>query len=218
MSWRVDVRAWVAALVAAALSLSGSAGLAGPVPAATPSAVEVSRDPGGVFHVRATFTVAAAPSVAWGVLTDYDHLAAFVPSMRRSLSTRTTDGRLTVEQEASGRIGPFTRTMHVVLDVTEEPRSRISFRDVSGRSFYTYAGSWSLAPAGDALLVTYTLAASPHRNPPLFAKSVVGSNARTFLDQLRREMVRREQAARTAQGFAGAGWQSSGVTYKAAVQ
>jgi len=73
--------------------------------------------------------------------------------------------------------------------------TRGAFRDVRGGSFRSYAGSWRIEPDGVGLRVTYTLDLRPRSSPPLFAKSIIASNARGLLEQVRSEIRRRAQPA-----------------------
>jgi hypothetical protein len=132
---------------------------------------------------------------SWSVLTDYDNLSSFVSSMRSSSAARPESGRLLVTQEAVGRAGPFSRTLHVVLDVTEEPPDRIEFHDVCRASFQSYAGAWAIESDGAGARVTYALEARPRSSPPFFARSILASNARGLLEQVRLEMLRRGRIA-----------------------
>ncbi|PYQ50628.1 MAG: hypothetical protein DMF78_15240 [Acidobacteria bacterium] len=141
-------------------------------------------------------TAAETPaSVAWAVLTDYDRVPSFVSSMRSSRAQREPSGRLLVAQEAVGHAGPFSRTMQVVLEVTEQAPDRIAFKDVCGGSFHSYAGSWTIEPERAGVRVTYVLEARPRSSPPLFAKSIMTSNARALLEEVRLEMLRRGRTA-----------------------
>jgi len=190
---------WAAAAAAAlALSMAGPAAAesrgAAP-PARAGSTVSVTSASGG-YRVEGSFRVDAPATVVWAVLTDYDRVSSFVSSMRSSTARRES-GRLLVTQEAVGRAGPFSRTMRVVLEVTEDAPERISFRDVCGGSFHSYAGSWTIARDGDGLRITYALDARPRSSPPLFARSIMASNARQLLEQVRTEILRRGQAPAT---------------------
>ena len=151
----------------------------------------------GTYRVTGTFHVDAPVGVVWDVLTDYDNLEGFVSSMRSSTSSRGASGKLMVIQEAVGRVGPFRRAMYVVLDVTEERPARIGFEDVSGGSFESYAGAWTLEPAaGGGVVVRYRLEVHPRSTPRLFGKSIVADNARGLLDEVRAEMLRRGRPTR----------------------
>ncbi len=156
---------------------------------ATPSVSVTSAS--GTYRIEGSFDVETPATIVWAVLTDYDRVPWFVSSMRTSTAQRESSGRLLVTQEAVGRAGPFSRTMHVVLDVTEQAPERIAFRDVCGGSFHSYAGSWTIASEGAGVRVRYTLEARPRSSPPLFAKSIMSSNARDLLEQVRLEILRR---------------------------
>jgi carbon monoxide dehydrogenase subunit G len=164
---------------------------------ANPAAqVSVTSGDAGVYRVEGSFCVEAPVPVAWAVLTDYDKLSSFVSSMRSSVSSRGPSGRLLVIQEAVGRAGPFKRTLNVVLDVSEEPPARIVFQDVSGGSFHSYIGSWTIEPdTGGGIRVTYVLDARPRSAPRLFGRSILASNAKGLLEEVRLEMVRRSPTA-----------------------
>ena len=174
------------ATLAAAESRSPSVGRASP----NVSVTSVS----GAYRIEGSFGVDTPATTVWAVLTDYDRVASFVSTMRSSAAERES-GRLLVRQEAVGRAGPFSRTMHVVLEVTEQAPRRIDFRDVCGGSFYSYAGSWTISPDGAGVRVTYVLEARPRSSPPLFAKSILSSNARGLLEQVRIEILRRGRTA-----------------------
>ena len=105
---------------------------------------------------------------------------------------RVGDRRRQARLPAVGRVGPFKRALHIVLDVTEEAPRRISFVDVGGSSFTSYAGAWTLDEDVAGTRVTYVLEAWPRSSPPLFGRSILASNARGLLEQVRDEMLRRE--------------------------
>jgi carbon monoxide dehydrogenase subunit G len=196
-TFKMSRTAWAAAAAAALAVSTASPVMAesrtdvSPEPAALAVSVTSTR---GAYRIEGSFGVETEPTVAWAVLTDYDRVPSFVSSMRSSTAQRE-DGRLLVTQEAVGRIGPFTRTMHVVLDVTEQELEVIAFRDVGGGSFRSYAGSWRIEPDGVGLRITYTLDLRPRTSPPLFAKSIIASNARGLLEQVRTEIRRRSRIA-----------------------
>jgi len=183
MTWSKRIRTVGAATAAAALVLS-----------AEPQ-VSVTGMGKGAYRIEGSFGVTAPPHVAWAVLTDYDNLSSFVSSMRSSSAARLESGRLLVTQEAVGRAGPFSRKLNVVLDVTEEPPNRIEFHDVCGASFQSYVGAWAIDSDGAGARVTYVLDARPRSSPPFFARSILSSNARALLEQVRLEMLRRTGTA-----------------------
>lgn len=200
-TWFNPIRIARAAATAAALGLSiatlvaADGGVAPTREHAAPPAVTVVSHKGGAYQIEGSFRVEAPPPVAWAVLTDYDNLPSFVSSMKSSAAFRDRTGRLLVTQEAVGRAGPFSRTLNVVLHVTEAGPARLEFLDVCGESFHSYAGAWTIAAEGTGVRVTYTLEARPRSSPPFFARSILSSNARGLLDQVRLEMQRRQRVA-----------------------
>jgi carbon monoxide dehydrogenase subunit G len=192
-TFKMSRTAWAAAAAAAlAVSMAGPAAAesrsASSVVLASPNVSVTSAS--GAYRIEGSFGVDTPATTVWAVLTDYDGVPSFVSSMRSSTAQRES-GRLLVTQEAVGKAGPFSRTMHVVLEVTEQAPERIAFRDVCGGSFYSYAGSWTISPEGTGVRVTYVLDARPRSSPPLFAKSIMSSNARGLLEQVRIEILRR---------------------------
>jgi carbon monoxide dehydrogenase subunit G len=201
MTWSKQIRTVGAAAAAAALVLSANPAVAEERGAASVTTmvaepqVSVTGTGNGAYRIEGSFGVNAPPHVAWAVLTDYDNLSSFVSSMRSSSAERPESGRLLVTQEAVGRAGPFSRKLHVVLDVTEQPPDRIEFYDVCGASFESYVGAWAIDSDGVGARVTYVLDARPRSSPPFFARPILSSNARALLEQVRLEMLRRTRTA-----------------------
>ena len=169
--------------------LSAGAGLA------ADTELSVARDSNGTYRLHGEFTVLASPAVAWAVLTDYSRLPSFVSSLRTSVVGARQGNSLTVIQHGVGKAGPFTRSLYVTLEVIETEPTRIDFRDVAGRTFKSYSGSWAISEIPGGAHVTYDLLALPRTPPLLFGRTIMASNARDLLDQVRGEVMRR--AART---------------------
>lgn len=186
----------VLAIFAALVVLLGATP-ARPVSAEVPNGTDLSvtREADGAYRVHGSFTVVAPRTVVWAVLTDYANLPSFVSSLRSSEVTTREADRITVAQHALGKVGPFSRSLHVTLHVFETEPRRIQFRDVSQLSFTSYAGTWEIGDTATGVRVTYDLQARPHTAPPLFGRSILGRNARDLLDQVRLEMLRRSVRA-----------------------
>lgn len=185
------VRASLVALV----MLTATSALPAATHGETGTDLSVTREPDGVYRIHGAFTVAAPRSVVWAVLTDYANLPSFVSSLRSSEVTARDAAGVTVAQHAQGKVGPFSRSLHVTLHVVETEPHRIQFSDLSRRSFTSYAGRWDIGDTAGGIRVTYHLLARPHAAPPLFGRSILGRNARDLLEQVRLEMVRRSLRA-----------------------
>ena len=122
----------------------------------------------GTVRLEGRFTVAASSATAWSVLTDYEHIPAFVSSMRSSRVKSRDDGCLLVEQESVGKALLFHRKVYVLLRVRETPRELIAFEDLSKASFDRYEGAWQLRPTPGGVEVTYRLTAKGGVTAPGF--------------------------------------------------
>src|SRR5215470_5542316 len=116
-------------------------------------------DSHGRYTVAGELVTIAPPSVAWSVLTDYDHISAFVSSMKTSVAERSDDGRTIVRQAAAAGIFPVRKVVHVALEVREDPERLLVFRDVSGNDFSTYEGEWQMAGDSTGTRIWYRLQA-----------------------------------------------------------
>jgi Polyketide cyclase / dehydrase and lipid transport len=199
---RLAVRVGLAALALAALAALGgwwppAAAGQETIFAGSVSQVVVSfADLGdSTIQLEGRFMTAASSATAWSVLTDYDHIPAFVSSMRSSRVKARGDGYLLVEQESVARMLWFQRKLNVVLKVHEEPPRHIAFDDVSKASFERYEGSWTLqdTPAGREVIYRLTVKGGLIG---LVARSHSQNMVRELLEQVRAEIGRREATSR----------------------
>jgi carbon monoxide dehydrogenase subunit G len=154
----------------------------------------------GVYALEGGFEVKAGSHVVWQVLTDYDDLPHFVPSVRSSIARTLADGGLLVDQEFEGKALIFSRDMRVRLAVSEQPEHDIVFRDTALGDFEVYAGSWQIQPVGAGTKVTYRLRAQLRSAAPDFiARGAFKSSAVQMLGLLRDEIVRRNLSSSAVQ-------------------
>jgi ribosome-associated toxin RatA of RatAB toxin-antitoxin module len=125
---------------------------------------------GGVYTVRASFTVVQSPAAAMAVLTDYEHLSRFMPGLQSSTVIGRDGSRVTISQEAVAKFLAFSKQISLVLDVDERPLS-LAFADRAHKSFSHYQGTWQISTLNGRTLVTYTLAAKPSFSVPEFILS-----------------------------------------------
>lgn len=173
--------AWILLLITAAAAKAA---------AAEPVSVSLSSR-GGAEAVSGAFTVSAPSAAVWGTLSDYNGLAAFVPSLVSS-KVVPDKGGLYVAQVARGRFLFFHRDLSVLLKVSEQPYRRIEFADVSRRDFKSYQGSWTIEPAGTGWRVRYELAADyATALPDFIVRGLFRRDAGGLLEAVRREILRR---------------------------
>ncbi len=156
-------------------------------------AVQVHSLRGGAFDIEGSFSAPATAACAWSVLTDYGHLGQFVPSILCSRVQSTDGDSLLVLQEISGRFLIFSRTLRVLLDIHEDPERSITFTDVSRRDFAFYRGNWALRAGSGSVDVQYEAQAKPRTFPPFWADKLFADAARSQLQAVRAEILRRSR-------------------------
>jgi carbon monoxide dehydrogenase subunit G len=93
--------------------------------------IRTQRD-GEFVLVSASALMQVDPDVAWAVLSDYDHLARFIPDMESSRVVSRDGNRVRVEQKGEMGFFFYKEPVNILLDVHEEPPSRITARGIEG--------------------------------------------------------------------------------------
>jgi ribosome-associated toxin RatA of RatAB toxin-antitoxin module len=121
-------------------------------------------------QVEATLQVPVSPDSLWQVLTDYEHLADFIPNLTRSRLLPHPEGGIRLEQVGGQRILKVRFSARVVLDMIEQPPHRIDFTMVEG-DFKEFSGYWQLTPQGkdpdQSTELKYSLAVRPKLTMPV---------------------------------------------------
>ena len=181
-------------LAAAALSVLLQASL---VSAEQSSGNVTVREEKGVYTVVARFLVDQPASVALTVLTDYEQIPRFMTDVRTSIVRSRGTGWAVVEQEAESRLMMFSKRIHLVLLIEEQPDALI-FRDRCGQTFVRYEGAWRLSSEDGHTVITYELTAEPSFDVPgVILKRVLRRDSSRMIVSLQREI-----AARAAIGAA----------------
>lgn len=155
-------------------------------------AVQLKTIDNRTYEVDGRFTALAPRRAAWETLTDYDHIADWVSSMRASRVQERGPDRILVEQDASGQFLLFSRHARVLLEVRETPLRRIDFTDALLKDFVSYSGSWEIAESSGGVLVTYRLSAEPRLAAPSFVKKrILKRSIQNLLNEVRAEILRR---------------------------
>ena len=145
----------------------------------------------GVYTVVARFLVDQPPAAALAVLTDYEHIPRFMPGVRTSIVLERAAGRTIVEQEAVSSLMMFSKRVHLVLEIDEQPDALV-FRDRCGRSFARYDGAWRVSPANGRTAITYELTAEPSFDVPGFIlKRLFRRDSTAMIERLQREIAAR---------------------------
>lgn len=105
----------------------------------------------------------AAQNVIWQTLTDYDHLAQFIPGMTTSRTLTRCGNSAVVAQTADAGASLFSYPIDIVVESDERPPTDISVQLLSG-NLRTYRGGYRLEPvagAKDSFILTWTGVVEP---------------------------------------------------------
>jgi ribosome-associated toxin RatA of RatAB toxin-antitoxin module len=178
----------------AALLLWAAAALA----AEDVSVVATRRD--AAVEVRASALVASSYETVWATLTDYDHLAEFIPGLRSSRVVERKDGSLVVEQEGEARFLFFSYPITVTLLATARRPAAIDVRVLKG-NLRRLDGGYRLEPAGAGkIALSWVGLIEPEALPPLLGVLVMRATIEDQFTGMVREIERRE-AERLGQPF-----------------
>ena len=125
-----------------------------------------------VFEVVASGEVKAAPAAVWKILTNYERMPEFVPDLKTTKVLSRSGNRAVIEQFGVARFLFLTRSIQLVVQVTEEPISAIDIGLVSG-DMKVYNCRWELVPTdtgGTRILYTGKLV------PKFYVPGMLGSN------------------------------------------
>lgn len=152
----------------------------------------------GALHVEASFLIAVPPSVAWRVMTDYDHMATFVPKLKESRILNADRNRLLVAQKGIASFAGFSHDWEVEREVTLEPEATIISRAVRG-NVKRMEMETRFAPEGDGVRIRYRALTVPDFwIPPLIGPALMKSQVTDQFAALAAEMHRRRGAAPAA--------------------
>ncbi|MFN7711461.1 MAG: SRPBCC family protein [Curvibacter sp.] len=141
------------------------------------------------YAVRVLQPVAASCTRVWSLLTDYDHLAQWVPDMifsRRIIPSPEQplngNGRFLVAQTGRAHFLFFGRDIHVRLWVTELLQSQINMELADG-DFEVFSAQYSLQPKDGQCELRYTALMKPN----FFVPPLIGT--RLFKQQLQKKFT-----------------------------
>lgn len=87
---------------------------------------------GDAVQVSVRTTVKAPLDLIWNTLTDYDHLAQFIPGMKKSRLIERQGKVAIIEQSGYAHLWFFHFPINVTVEVTEHPSSAIQIRLLKG--------------------------------------------------------------------------------------
>jgi hypothetical protein len=137
------------------------------------------------YVVEASFISTAPVQIIWAVLTDYDHIAEFVPTIVESKFT--PPDRL--HQEVRGHYWFIHKTVNLDLKIKETPYNKIEFETVtSSDDFKVYNGAWELK-SDNVVRISYTLIAEPNFFvPKQMLSEILTKETKIYIDSIQEEI------------------------------
>ena len=125
------------------------------------------------YQITSSGTVAATPAVVWRILTDYNHLADYLPNMKSTRVVSRNGDRVIVEQLGTARFLFFSQAIRLVVQVQERSPDRIDISLIDG-DMKVYRATWELSPLAGATgtRVVYNATIVPKFEVP----GIVGTN------------------------------------------
>jgi ribosome-associated toxin RatA of RatAB toxin-antitoxin module len=187
----MSIQNFLFAMVLVSLSFSSTRATA-----AEPILVTMTSCNDGMDCVQGSFWIKSTCDQVWHALADYEALPSFVSSVVLSHVKDRRTNYATVEQELVIHALAFTKHVHLLLAVNEQPRMTLHFVDVLGRDFSFYEGTWSLTPTMDGVQVSYRLVAKPSFYAPDFVTlPAMREGAAELLQEMQTEVTRRASSA-----------------------
>jgi len=150
---------------------------------------------GGVISIQIGLQIPADAATAWQVLTDYDHLAEFLPNLRASRVISAPGEPLQIEQLGETGFLFFSFSIDVVLEIAESPPRTLGFRAIRG-NMRRMRGEWRIMPADAGIRMEYESEMEPDFwVPPLIGPAVIRRDVAGQVAGLVREIMRRQALA-----------------------
>jgi carbon monoxide dehydrogenase subunit G len=159
--------------------------------------IRTARD-GDFVTVSASAVMKVDPGIAWAVLTDYDHLAKFIPDMKSSRVVSRDGNKIRVEQRGDVGFFFYREPVNVTLEIFEEPPHRITSRGVEG-NIRALESHYNLQASGPGVRLDYTGRFEPDfAIPPLIGMPIVSRLIERRFRAMVDEIQRRDARARGA--------------------
>jgi hypothetical protein len=146
------LRGWLA--LAAACAIAANAAAQSPV-----RSIDVAYD-GETYVVKAQMFAPVSQAIAWDVLTDFTHMAAWVPNVRESSIVRPGDKQMTIEQSGIAKFGLLSFSYTSLREIVLNPQTTIESTQIKG-SMRRQQSVMTLSTEGDGTRLQYQLELVP---------------------------------------------------------
>lgn len=152
--------------------------------------VRVERADGG-FSIDLVMHAPAPPAIAWAVLTDFDHMAEFIPNLTHSQVLQRVENLLKISQKGKAHWGPLTMNFESLREVTLLPQREIRTHGLSG-TIKRVESTMTLEAEGSGTRLHYHTEVEPGSwFPPLLGPAKVREETAAQFSAILQEMERR---------------------------
>lgn len=191
VAWRI---ALLLAVFIVELLGAGSVGVA---EAAQEMVIDVARS-GEAFVVDALMFVPVPRRDAWAVLTDFDGMSGFVPTLSESATTRRSGNRLVIAQKGVARFGPLRFPFESVREVELHPYDTVRSRNIRG-NMRQLDSVTRLGDADGGTRISYHVQAIPgFWFPGVMGETILRHEVREQFEAIVKEMLRRKDRGSAA--------------------
>ena len=156
------LRGWLAL---AACAIAASAAAQSPV-----RSIDVAYD-GETYVVKAQMFAPVSQAIAWDVLTDFTHMAGWVPNVRESSIVKPGDKQITIEQRGTAKYGALSFSYTSLREIVLNPQTTIQSTQIKG-SMRRQQSLMTLNTEGDGTRLQYQLELVPN----VFASAVLSQD------------------------------------------
>lgn len=147
---------------------------------------------GEAFHIEVDMFTLAPAAKAWLVLTDFEHMAAFIPNLERSRVVERKGNHLRIEQQGKAWFGPFSISFGSIRDIELLPPHEIRARQVGGTA-KAMASTMRLIPTHSGTRLEYRADLTPDGGylPQMLGPAAIRHETAEQFSALLREIQRR---------------------------
>lgn len=152
---------------------------------------------GETVIVDVSLTIPAMRQQVWAVLTDFDHMSAFVSNLKESKVVSSSGDTLRIFQHGTAQFGPIRFPFKSTRELRLTPFEQIESHLISG-NMRRMDGITKLTDENGQTRVTYHAESVPGLwLPPVVGKSFIEHETREQFQEIREEVLRRKQQAAT---------------------
>jgi carbon monoxide dehydrogenase subunit G len=151
----------------------------------------------GIYFADLSLQVAVPPATAIEVLTDFEHMAAFVPNLVSSRIISRTGNVYLIEQNGKAHFGPLSFAFESERRIELHPDGRLISQALSGSAKYMRSELAVQAVAGGTSLHYHIEVTPEYWLPSSFGTSFMRHELAEQFSALAHEMARRHKNRRT---------------------